>query len=108
MANLARRIQVDPVTELYLNPDIVVSYEMQLNGQTLKTGDPVKIKHDHNLYRFRCLAHNVKLDTTWVDLVVVNDRNSARQLTGGFRSVRPEQLKTIAVKRSRRGKKDNE
>ncbi len=82
---------------IYANPNIVTYFELTVGNDVLKSGDKVHIKGDtRTQWRFRHLAHNIELDSQWVDLI--SDM--------GFRSVRIEQLKFIrpVKKRSRRHK----
>lgn len=99
MATLLKKTVLDSYQpeRAYSNPDISVVYELQLGEDLLKSGDKVLLKGDNRTqYTFRCIAHNIKLDSTWVDLCGPT----------GFRSVRVEMLKAIRIvkKRSRRAK----
>ncbi len=99
MATLQRKSTEYKPESLYINDDIVVLWELEIDGDIVKSGDKVKLKGDNRtLYKFRCLARNVKLGTEWVDLISET----------GFRAVRPEMLKLIRVvkKRSRAHKKN--
>lgn len=82
---------------IYASPDIVTYFELEIDGNILKPGDKVLLKGDtRTQWKFRCLAHNIVKDSTWVDLI--SDM--------GFRAVRIDQIKLIKVvkKRSRRHK----
>lgn len=97
-ATMTKRVlqERDPA-RVYLNPDIDIQYELTIGNDVLKVGDPILIKGDNKTrYNFRFLAHNIKLDSTWVELCGPT----------GFRSVRIEKLKFIRIvkKRSRRNK----
>lgn len=99
MATLARKTTIEAPASMYLNPNIDVQYELTIGEDVLKSGDKVKLKGDNRtLYTFRCLAHNIELDKTWVDLVGPE----------GFRSVRVEVLRLIKiVKKRSRARKPN-
>jgi hypothetical protein len=51
------------------NDEIHVQYELEFNKDIIKPGNPVKIKNQRGVYKFRCLAHNIKLDVTWFDCI---------------------------------------
>lgn len=97
MATIQRKRTTEAPDRKYINEDIVVFYELEIDGNILKPGDKVLLKGDtRTQWRFRWLAHNIAEDSTWVDLI--SDM--------GFKAVRAEQLKLIKVvkKRSRRHK----
>lgn len=81
----------------YVNqPDIHVQYELQFKKDLIKPGTKIKIKYMRGVFKFRCLAHNVKLDSTWIDCIGDD---------GAWHSFRVEQLKNVVKpKRSRRKK----
>lgn len=80
-----------------LNEDIHVSYEFEFGKDVVRPGTPLKIKYVRSTFKFRCLAHNIKLDSTWIDCIDAN--------TGEWRSFRLEQIKNVVKpKRSRRKK----
>jgi hypothetical protein len=63
----------------------------------IKPGDQIKFKNIKSLYTFIHMAHNEKLDVTWIDC-----RDSA---TGEYRSFYVDRLKTVVrAKKSRRKK----
>lgn len=77
--------------------DIFVSYEMEFGKDVVRPGTPIKIKYQRGVFRFRCLAHNIKLDSTWIDCIHVGD--------GSWHSFRVEQIRgVVKPKRSRRKK----
>lgn len=79
------------------NDDIVVFYELEFNDDVIKPGDKIKLKNERGWYVFLHLAHNVKLDTTWIDTL--------DQTTGGWKSVRIDKIKLVdRPKRSYRKK----
>lgn len=84
--------------EAYSSVDeIHVSYELKFGQDIIRPGQPIKLKHDRATYKFRCLAHNIKLDVTWFDCVDSKE--------GGFYSFPLEKLKgPIKPKKSRRRK----
>lgn len=80
------------------NEDISVKWELEFEGDTIKSGDRVKVKYQRGIFKFRCLAHSLKSDTTWFDCI--------DESTGEWRSFYVEKLKGPVKKRSRRGKKN--
>lgn len=86
--------------DAYIGMDhIVAQYELQFEGDLIKPGDRIKIKNKRSSFVFRCLAHNVRLDTTWIDCI---DEES-----GEWRSFRVHEIKClIKPKKSRRKKKN--
>lgn len=51
------------------NDDIDVQYELHFEKDVIKPGNPIRIKNQRGIYKFRCLAHNIKLDETWFDCI---------------------------------------
>lgn len=79
------------------NTNIVVQYELQFKDDLIKPGNLIKIKNDRATYKFRCFAHNVVEDETWIDCMDV-DR-------GSWHSFRIDKIKCLVKpKRSRRKK----
>ena len=79
------------------NEDIHVFYEIEYLKDVIKPGDKIKIKNMRGTFTFLHMAHNSKLDTTWIDC-----RNDS---TGEYRSFYVERLKgLVRAKRSRRKK----
>lgn len=86
-----------PKEDYSINDDIVVYYELDFYGDTIKPKDLIRFKRVRGKYRFRFWAHNIKLDSTWIDCVDVS--------TGEFKSFRIDKLKgVIRPKKSRRKK----
>jgi hypothetical protein len=80
-----------------MNPDITVYYELPFMKDVIKPGDQIKFKNIKSIYTFIHMAHNEKLDVTWIDC-----RDSA---TGEYRSFYVDRLKTVVrAKKSRRKK----
>lgn len=78
------------------NEDIHVQYELAFGNDIIKPGNPIKIKNQRGVYKFRCLAHNIKLDETWFDCLSPE---------GAMYSFRIDKLKCLVKpKRSRRRK----
>lgn len=69
------------------HPDIVVQYELEFKKDIIKPGNKIKIKNKRSTFRFRCLAHNTKLDSTWIDCMDMD--------TGEWRSFRVEQIRNL-------------
>lgn len=81
-----------------VNPDIVVQYELQFNNDLIKPGDKIKFKNIRGTFEFKWLAHNCRLDSTWIDCYDVSTRE--------LRSFHLAKLKAvIRPKKSRRKKK---
>lgn len=81
-----------------VNPDISVQYELEFNKDTIKPGDKIKFKNTRGTFIFVRLAHNAKLDSTWIDCVDFNTKET--------RSFHVAKLKAvIRPKKSRRKKK---
>lgn len=78
------------------NPDIYIQYELEFKNDVIKPGDKFKIKHDRSTYKFQCLAHNVKLDKTWVEAMCVE--------TGEFRSFWIDRITTVIRPKKKRVK----
>ncbi len=49
------------------NDDIVVVYHLDFKNELIKPGDKLKFKNDRGTYVFVRLAHNQKIDSTWID-----------------------------------------
>lgn len=81
-----------------VNPDISVQYELEFNNDVIKPGDKIKFKNIRGTFVFVRLAHNQKIDSTWIDCIDVNTRET--------RSFHLAKLKmVIRPKKSRRKKK---
>lgn len=79
------------------NDDIHVQYELEFGKDLIKPGTKIRIKNDRNVYLFRCLAHNSRLDVTWIDCISADG--------AGWRSFSIDKLKCVVKpKRSRRKK----
>lgn len=78
------------------NDDIHVQYELEFKKDLIKPGNPIKIKNQRGVFKFRCIAHNIRLDVTWIDCMDPN---------GQYRSFPIDKLKALVKpKRSRRRK----
>lgn len=79
-----------------IHDHIDVQYELKFNNDIIKPGNPIKVKNQRGVFRFRCLAHNTNLDVTWFDCIGPN---------GSWHSFPIDKLKClIKPKRSRRKK----
>ncbi len=81
-----------------INEDIHVQYELSFGQDIIKPGNKIRIKNDRTIYQFRCLVHNSKLDTTWIDCISAD---------GGWRSFRIEKLKCLVKPKKSRKRKVN-
>jgi hypothetical protein len=78
------------------NDDIHVLYELEFNKDIIKPGSRIKIKNQRGVFIFRCVAHNIKLDSTWIDCLGPNHQ---------WHSFPIDRLKNLVKpKRSRRKK----
>lgn len=79
---------------------IHVQYEFEFEGEPVRAGKTdVRFKNTYGTFKFRCLAHNVEKDTTWIECI--------ENKTGSWRAFRVDQLKSVVkAKKSRRNKKD--
>jgi len=55
------------------NPEIFVDYQLEFKGDIIKPGDKIKFRHIRGIFIFVRIAHNVRLDSTWIDCL---DQNS--------------------------------
>lgn len=79
------------------NDDIHVSYELEHGRDVIKPGSIIKFKGVRGTFVFRCMAHNVKIDSTWIDCYEVETRS--------LKSFHIEKLiGVVKPKRSRRNK----
>lgn len=83
----------------YLNPHVVVSYELPFARDMIKPGDIVRIKNDHGRYRFTRVATNMEKGVTWIDCHDVK--------SGSFRSFYIEDIKEIVRAKKSRKKKQS-
>lgn len=81
------------------NDNITVQYELQFGKDLLKPGTKIKIKYMRGVFRFRCLAHNIPLDRTWIDCLDVE--------AGSWHSFRVDQIKRVVKPKRSRAKKTN-
>ena len=51
------------------NDDIIVGYELKFKNDLIKPGILIKFKGSRGQYKFRCVAHNPRLDVTWIDCI---------------------------------------
>lgn len=78
------------------NDDIHVQYELEFGKDLIKPGSRIKIKNQRGVFIFRCMAHNTKLDSTWIDCLGPNHQ---------WHSFPIDKLKNLVKpKRSRRKK----
>lgn len=81
------------------NPSIAVSYDIEWGKKEIVPGTLLKFKNTRGQFRFRCLAHNMELDKTWIDCFDIQ--------TGELRSFYISKLKgPVPAKRSRRKKQN--
>jgi hypothetical protein len=79
------------------DPNKTVNYEFTFNKKVVTAGTVLKLKHDRTQYRFICLVHDSRLDSTWIELLSVN----------GYKSARVENISQVLITTKRsRAKKD--
>jgi hypothetical protein len=76
------------------HPEIAVEYQYVDGKDVIEPGDEIKFKWERGTFKFRCLAHNVRLDVRWIDCI---DKAS-----GEWRSFRVEKFKGKVKPRRRR------
>lgn len=77
--------------------DVAVLFELKFGAETIKSGTLIRISKMRGIFRFRCLAHNIKTDYTWIDCMDIQ--------TGEWKQFRVDRITGIVnPKRSRQGK----
>lgn len=85
--------------EPYQDQDYIVEVELFLDGNYVKPGTLLKIKHDRTAWTFVTMYHNLEKDVQWVNLMSPM----------GYKSVRPDKITgEFIAKRSRRKKVSDE
>lgn len=74
-------------THYGVNQDISVFHELKFGKQIIKPGDMLKFKDVRGSFRFIQLAHNARLDKTWIDCY--------DSITGEYRAFYVDRLKGI-------------
>lgn len=94
---MKKQIIKQEVVPYAVNPAIFVTYELPFNTEIIKPGDKIRFKNVRGIFIFVRVAHNMKIDSTWIDCVECK--------TGTTRSFYVDKLKTvIRPKRSYRKK----
>lgn len=75
-------------------PEIAVEYQFIDGKDIIEPNELIKFKWERGTFKFRCLAHNITLDTRWIDCMDLE--------TGEWRSFRVEKLKGKVKPRRRR------
>lgn len=88
-----------PIERWAYDDDKTVHYEFEFKNRKVVPGTTLTLKHDRTRYKFICYVHNIKLDTTWLELVSPE----------GFKSVRIDKVSKVffTTKRSRAKKNVN-
>lgn len=73
---------------------IDVEYQYVDGKDVVEPGDKIRFKWERGTFKFRCLAHNVLLDTRWIDCI--------DDASGEWRSFRVEKFKGKVKPRKRR------
>lgn len=80
--------------------DIAVLFELKFGSETIRSGTLIKISKMRGTFKFRCLAHNIKTDYSWIDCMDCS--------TGEWKSFRVDRIESIVqAKRSRRNLTNN-
>lgn len=80
------------------NENIHVDYEMTFRQDVIKPGTSLKFKGTRGTFKFRCLAHNSKTGTSWIDCY--------DEAAGTLRAFSVDKLQGVVKKRSRRHKEN--
>lgn len=70
-----------------VNPEIFVTYELPFNTQIIKPGDKIRFRNMRGIFIFVRLAHNVRLDSTWIDCIDSKTRGTRSFHVGKLKSV---------------------
>lgn len=74
-----------------------IQFELAFETGVIKAGSVVKFRNDRGIYKFRCLVHDSKVDTTWIEAFNLK--------TGKLHSFHVSRLRGPSLlKRSRRDK----
>jgi len=98
MARVRQKIKAVELEPYWYNPDISLLYSVEHESGTIEPGTLVKFKGDRNIYKFRCLAVNVKTGKEWYDVLSVAGF--------GWSSFEPGRLIGIYVAKKSRAKKN--
>ena len=82
-----------------VNPDITVQFELDFNKDKILPGDKLKFKNMRGTFVFVRLAHNQRLDSTWIDCFDHDTKET--------RSFHVAKLKTVIRPKKSRRKKVN-
>lgn len=88
----SRKLKIDH-TRYGVNPAILRIFELQFGKTLIVPGMKFKIKNSRGVFIFRNVAHNTKLDISWVDAM--------DDYTGEFRSFYLDRIKSVVKKPSR-------
>lgn len=96
---LAKRKSSTKLERWGLDDNKTVHYEFMFNGRQVLPGTTLTLKYDRTKYKFICLVHNIRLDTTWLELVSPE----------GYKSVRIDRVSKVlwTTKKSRAKKNAN-
>lgn len=75
-------------------PDVIPTYEFEFEGDTIIPKMPIKFKNTRGVFKFRCVATNIRTGKTWIDCI-----NSD---TGEWKSFYIEKLKGVVKPKARR------
>jgi len=89
----------DEIPERYGdNEHISLQYHFDFKGKEITPGTKLKIKGEYgDTFVFQQLAHNSKLDSTWIDCMSTK--------LGVFRSFRVDRVSSVVVEKRSRAKK---
>lgn len=75
---------------------IETDFNYQFGNDVLVPGMRIRIKHKRGVFKFRCVAHNTKTGTSWVDVIEEH---------ASFRSFRLSEIKEVVKPRRTRKKR---
>ena len=91
---MSRKKRVEARGSFYNQPHIVL-IDLNLNGNYIKPGTLLKLKHDRTAWTYMCMYHNQEKDVQWIDL----------RSPMGFKSVRPDKIAGEYIQKKSRRKK---
>lgn len=78
--------------------NITVQWELKFEDDLIRPGNLIKIKNQRGNFKFRCVAHNIVMDITWIDCL---------DSGGAYRSFPIHNLKGIIKPKKSRRRKPN-
>lgn len=93
MTGLNKKRTGKPVERWSHDSNKTVHYEFEFKNRTVTSGTTLTLKYDRTQYKFVCYVHDMRLDSTWLELISPE----------GFKSVRIDRVSKVfwTTKRSR-------